>query len=79
MKKTQILKELNEKDSKALNKELIELNQKQAKLKLDVAMRKLKNVKLIAETRHRIARIWTILNNRVLNEIETAQESKVTK
>lgn len=74
MKKSQILKELIEKDSKVLSKELIELNQKIAKLKLDAAMRKLKNVKSICETRHRIARIWTILNARAQ---EVAQ--KVTK
>ena len=73
MKKTQILKELNEKDSKSLNKELIELSQKMAKLKLDAAMKKLKNVKSIRDLRHRVARIWTILNARVLNEIEKSK------
>lgn len=73
MKKTQILKELNEKDSQALNKELAELTIAMAKMRLDVAMRKLKNVKQIEDTRKRIARIWTILNERALNEAQAAQ------
>lgn len=80
MKKSQILKELKEKDSAALNKELTGLTQKMAKLKLDAAMRKLKNVKSIAETRHRVARIWTILNERAIKEIENIQiKTKATK
>ena len=73
MKKTQILKELNEKDSQALNKELAELTIAMAKMRLDVAMRKLKNVKQIEDTRKRVARIWTILNERALNEAQAAQ------
>jgi len=68
MKKTQILKELIEKDSKALSKELVELSHKMAKMRLDVAMRKLKNVKSIEDTRKRVARILTILNERAINE-----------
>lgn len=80
MKKSQILKELKEKDNAALNKELLELSQKMAKLRLDVAMRKLKNVKAISETRHRVARIWTILNERAIKEIENIQiKTKATK
>lgn len=73
MKKTQILKELNEKDSKALSKELVELSHKMAKMRLDVAMRKLKNVKSIEDTRKRVARILTILNERAVTEAKTAQ------
>ena len=82
MKKTQILKELNEKDNQSLNKELIELSQKMAKLKLDVAMRKLKNVKSIQDLRHRAARIWTILNDRAIHATDAAQKqakSEATK
>jgi ribosomal protein L29 len=73
MKKTQILKELNEKDSKVLSKELVELSHKMAKMRLDVAMRKLKNVKSIEDTRKRVARIFTILNERAITEAKTAQ------
>jgi ribosomal protein L29 len=80
MKNTQILKELKEKDSKALNKELIELNHKMAKLNLDAAMRKLKNVKSIKDTRHTIARILTILNERALIEtLKLEASNEVTK
>jgi len=68
MKKASLIKELKEKDNKALAKELVELEKNMAKLRLDAAMRKLKNVKQIQETRKRIARIWTILNERALVE-----------
>jgi ribosomal protein L29 len=71
---------LKEKDSKALNKELIELNHKMAKLNLDAAMRKLKNVKSIKDTRHTIARILTILNERALIEaLKLEASNEVTK
>ncbi|MEI6040349.1 MAG: 50S ribosomal protein L29 [Candidatus Berkelbacteria bacterium] len=80
MKRTEILKELNAKDSKALNKQLIELNHKLAKLNLDAAMRKLKNVKSIKETRHTVARIMTILKERALTDLaKVEQDRKVTK
>lgn len=80
MKKASLIKELRDKDNKALNKELLELEQKMAKLRLDAAMRKLKNVKQIEETRKRVARIWTILNERAMAEIvNPSAEGKVTK
>jgi len=74
MKKASLIKELKEKDNKALAKELVELEKNMAKLRLDAAMRKLKNVKQIQETRKRIARIWTILNERAL--VETNEVTK---
>lgn len=76
MKKASLIKELRDKDNKALAKDLIELEKNMAKLRLDAAMRKLKNVKQIQETRKRIARIWTILNERALIE---ATKNEVTK
>ena len=79
MKKTQILKELNEKESQALNKELLELTQKMAKLKMDAAMKKLKNIKSIQETRKRVARIWTILNKRAIEQVEKQEKIEVAK
>lgn len=77
MKQQDIIKELRNKETVDLNKELIELNQKMARLRLDAAMRKLKNVKSIQLTRHRVARILTILNERATEQIEGINE--VTK
>jgi len=74
MKSQDTLKELRAKDSKDLNKELVELNQKIAKFHLDAAMRRLKNVKSIQESKHRVARIWTILNERAMSQIEDKNE-----
>lgn len=76
MKKAIILKELKEKDSKSLAKEVVVLEKNMAKLRLDTAMRKLKNVNQIQDTRKNIARIWTILNERALEE---AIKNEVTK
>lgn len=69
MKKTLILKELREKDIKALTKELVELNEKLAKLRADLAFRKLKNVKQVYRMRQQIAQIWTILNEKVREKV----------
>lgn len=73
MKKTQIVKELREKDINALSRELLELNEKITKLRLDASLRKLKNVKEIAGTRKKIARILTIINEKAF------ENQKVTK
>ena len=70
MKKTQLLKELREAKAESLSKEIVELNHKMSKLKLDAAMSRLKNVKEIKHTRTRIARIWTVLNERAISEVE---------
>lgn len=69
MKNTQILKDLRNKDIKALTKELLEMNSKMAKLRADLAFRKLKNVKQVAATRQYIAQIWTIINEKAVAEI----------
>lgn len=71
MKKTVLIKELREKDISALGSEIIELNQKMVKLRLDAAMKKLKNVKQIQDMRKRIARIWTVLNEKALEKIKS--------
>lgn len=69
MRKKQTLKELREKDIKTLTKELFNLNEKLAKLRADLAFRKLKNVKQVFTTRKQIAQIWTILNEKVREKI----------
>lgn len=69
MRKKQILKELREKDIKTLTKELVGLNEKLAKLRADLAFRKLKNVKQVYLTRQQIAQIWTILNEKVREKV----------
>lgn len=69
MKQTQTLKELREKDIKTLTKELIQLNEKLAKLRADLAFKKLKNVKQVFVTRKQIARIWTILNEKMSEKV----------
>ena len=76
MKKQVVVKELNAKTNSELTKELVELNHLTAKLRMDAAMRRLKNVKSIAEARHRVARILTILNERAL---QGQTDSEVTK
>jgi len=76
MKKQVVVKELNAKTNSELTKELVELNHLTVKLRMDAAMRRLKNVKSIAEARHRVARILTILNERAL---QGETDSEVTK
>lgn len=68
MKNTQIIKELRAMDVKALTKELALTNEKLAKLRSDLAFRKLKNYRQILLTRQRIAKIWTILNEKAMAE-----------
>lgn len=72
MKNTQNLKNLREKDIKALTKELLEMNNKMAKLRADLAFKKLKNVKQVASTRQYIAQIWTIMNEKAMAEVTKA-------
>lgn len=75
MKKASLIKELKAKDNKTLAKDLVELEKNLAKLRLNAAMRQLKNVKQIQEARKQIARIWTILNERAIEQVN----SEVTK
>jgi len=69
MKDTKNLQELKTMDIKTLSKELNLANEKLAKMRVDLAFRKLKNIKQIQETRKRIARIWTILNQKATENI----------
>jgi ribosomal protein L29 len=70
MKNTKEIKELKDMDDKALYKELLDMNKKMTELSFKVNFRKLKNFHEITNTRKRIARIWTILNARILEKIE---------
>jgi len=65
MKKTVQIKELKEKDEKTLIKELDDENRKLSELKFKAAFRKIKNFHEITEKRKNIARIWTILNQKL--------------
>lgn len=66
MKKTQELENLRNLDQKTLFIELKNAEKKLANLRFGVAFRKLKNYHEITHTRHRIARIWTILTSKAI-------------
>lgn len=68
MKKAEI-KELRAKDTQALFTELALSQKKLVELQTDLAFRKLKNIQLIKETRRKIARLWTFLNEKALAEM----------
>jgi len=70
MKKVAELKELRDKDEKALYKELTDLNKKMIDLKFNASFRKLKNFHEITATRKRIARIWSILSEKAESQLE---------
>lgn len=69
MKTKQTLKEIREKDITTLTKELVQMNEKLARLRADLAFRKLKNVKQVYLVRKQIAQIWTILNEKVREKV----------
>ncbi|MFA6493161.1 MAG: 50S ribosomal protein L29 [Patescibacteria group bacterium] len=75
MKKTTEVSNLNSKDKKDLYKELKESQKKLTELRISQSFRKLKNYKEISNTRKKIARIWTILSEKILIE----EISKVNK
>ena len=78
MKKIPELKEIRAKDTKALTLELGVLNKKLVELQFKTAFKRLKNFHEITLTRKRIARIWTILNEKTAENI-TAKLEKETK
>ena len=69
MKKSKLLEELNSKDDKALYKELSDLNVKMNELYFKNTFKNLKNFHEITDNRKKIARIWTILNQRINEKI----------
>lgn len=64
MKKTTQLKEIRQKDTKDLVKELADLNVKLTELQFKVSFRRLKNFHEITIVRKKIARIWTIMGEK---------------
>jgi len=68
MKKTTALQELKTKDKNTLFQELRESQNKLIKLRFDASFGKLKNLHDITNERLKIARIWTILAEKSLEE-----------
>ena len=75
MHKTVQLKNFREKDIKALLKELLELKKKLHELRFKTVFRNLKNVTEIRQTRKKIARVNTIINEKLNAEL-VKKESK---
>lgn len=76
MKSTILKKELREKDNKALIKDLQETNKKIAETRFQASFRKVKNYKEINILKKRAARIWTILSERAIKELEKDENAK---
>lgn len=70
MKSKKELEELNNKDEKALYAEILDINKKLVDLRFRTSFRKLKNYKEIKNNRKKIARCWTILNQKIRTRIE---------
>ncbi|KKQ18202.1 MAG: 50S ribosomal protein L29 [Berkelbacteria bacterium GW2011_GWA1_36_9] len=68
MKTTVELQELRSKDKKDLYKELQSLQKKLTELRMGQSFRKLKNYHEITQTRKKIARLWTILSEKIFEE-----------
>lgn len=75
MKKTTQLKEIRKSDTKALVKELSDLNSKLTNLQFKASFRRLKNFHEITANRKQIARIWTVLNEKVIEDIKKESKS----
>lgn len=70
MKKTKELQELRDKGTSDLLKELLTAQKKLTELSFSRAFLKIKNYHEITSSRKKIARIWTILQEKSLAEIE---------
>jgi ribosomal protein L29 len=69
MKSSEILKNLRAKDKKGLFHDLKESEKKLTQLRFNQALRKLKNFHEITVTRKKIANIWTILQEKTLEDL----------
>lgn len=69
MKKINEIKDLREKDILVLTKELSDLKKKYSELKFKSAFGTVKKFHEIAEIRHKIARIWTIIAEKTISNI----------
>jgi ribosomal protein L29 len=79
MKTSQELKELKSKDAKDLFKDLEESYKKLTQMKFEAAFKKIKNYKAIGRERKKIARIWTILGQKTLENINKENEKNATE
>lgn len=70
MKIKKELEELNNYGEKALYAKILEINRNLVDLKFRASFRKLKNYKEIKGNRKKIARCWTILNQKIRTRIE---------
>jgi ribosomal protein L29 len=68
MKTVEELKNLRKKSSRELVKDLIKENNNLAKLKFSLGFMKLKNFRQITQIRKKIARILTILSEKIREE-----------
>lgn len=76
MQKTVQLKELREKDIKTLLKESFELNKKLHEMRFKTVFRNLKNISEIRDTRKKIARINTVINEKLILELTEKELAK---
>lgn len=65
MKKTEEIKNIKLKSAKELLKELESCYQKSRKLRFDLEFKKLKDTSAAKQTKKKIARIWSILNEKL--------------
>lgn len=68
MKRTIELSELRSKDKKDLYLKLHEQQKKLTELRFGQSLKKLKNYREISKTRKNIARLWTILSEKIQAE-----------
>jgi len=78
MKKTVVLKELRSKDTKSLFSELAISRKKLSELRFKASFRKIKNYKEINFEQKKIARIWTILSEKALQELKDKEAKNVS-
>lgn len=75
MKSIEELKQIRSKNTKELIGDLKKEYDKLREANFDLEFRKNKNVKLIRANRKKIARIWTVVNEKIANE-KDLQRSK---
>lgn len=68
MKKTEDLKTLRARSLKELTKELALETEKLREHRFSLKLRKIKNTRLVYRTRIKIARIWTIIHEKLTKE-----------
>lgn len=79
MKKTEELQELRVKVKKDLFKELRDSEKKLTELNFSRALRKIKNYHEITVMRKKIARLWTVLAEKSLAELEKEEQKNAAK